>query len=173
MCQWEPPFVIFDRKTLNPELTTGDIPGTLYGLSNKGWINQELFKGWFYQHFLPSVPSVRPLLLIMDGHSSHFCPEIIRMSARDKIILFTLPPHTTHISQPLDRGCFAPLKVCWKKVCHLFYSNNPGRIITRYDFFSLFAEAWRLSMTQKTYYLALKYAVSILTIPKEFYQRFL
>ena len=28
-----PPFVIFDRKTLNPDLTTGEIPGTIYGLS--------------------------------------------------------------------------------------------------------------------------------------------
>ena len=71
------------------------------------------------------------------------------MAAKEKILLFTLPPHTTHMSQPLDRGCFAPLKVCWKKVCHLFITNNPGRVITRYDFSSLFAEAWRLAMTQK------------------------
>ena len=143
-----PPFIIFDRKTLNPELTTGEIPGTIYGLSSKGWINQELFMGWFYRHFIPSVPSIRPLLLIMDGHSSHYCPEVIKMAAKEKILLFTLPPHTTHISQPLDRGCFAPLKTNWKKVCHLFYTNNPGRVITKYDFSSLFAEAWKLSMTQ-------------------------
>ena len=31
-----PPYVIFDRKTLNPELTLGKVPGTLYGLSSKG-----------------------------------------------------------------------------------------------------------------------------------------
>ena len=51
-----PPFVIFDHKTLNPELTTGEIPGTVYGLSAKGWITRELFMYWFYQHFLTSVP---------------------------------------------------------------------------------------------------------------------
>ena len=50
-----PPFVIFDRKTLNPELTTGEVPGTKYGLSAKGWINRELFMHWFYQHFLTSI----------------------------------------------------------------------------------------------------------------------
>ena len=32
-----PPFVIFDRKTLNPEYTRGEVPGTLYGLSQNGW----------------------------------------------------------------------------------------------------------------------------------------
>lgn len=37
-----PPFIKFDRKTLNPELTTGEVPGTLYGLSR---INQEPFLG--------------------------------------------------------------------------------------------------------------------------------
>lgn len=144
-----PPFIIFDRKTLSPEMTTGEIPGTIYGLSNKGWINSELFRDWFLQHFIPSVPSIRPLLLIMDGHSSHYCPDAIRMAAKERIVLFTLPPHTTHISQPLDRGCFAPLQACWKRVCHLFLSSNPGRVITRYDFSALFAESWRLAMTQK------------------------
>ena len=38
-----PPFVIFQRKTMNQELTIGEIPGTLYGCSEKGWINQKLF----------------------------------------------------------------------------------------------------------------------------------
>ena len=31
-----PPFVIFDRQKLNPELTIGEVPGTAYGLSKKG-----------------------------------------------------------------------------------------------------------------------------------------
>ena len=31
-----PPFVLIDCKTLNPELTTGEIPGTIYALSQKG-----------------------------------------------------------------------------------------------------------------------------------------
>ena len=31
-----PPFVIFDRKTLKPELTVGEVPGTVHGLSSKG-----------------------------------------------------------------------------------------------------------------------------------------
>ena len=47
-----PPMVIFDRKTLNPDFTTGEVPGTIYGLSDKGWINRDLFLGWFYKYFL-------------------------------------------------------------------------------------------------------------------------
>ena len=51
-----PPFVIFDRKTLNPQLTIGEVPGTLYGLSRKGWIDRSLFSDWFFNHFLPYAP---------------------------------------------------------------------------------------------------------------------
>ena len=46
-----PPFVIFDRKTLKPELVAGEVPGTMYGLSSSGWIDAELFDLWFTHHF--------------------------------------------------------------------------------------------------------------------------
>ena len=126
-----PPFVIFDRKSLNPQLTVGEVPGTLYGLSAKGWIDRSLFSDWFFNHFLHYAPSSRPLLLILDGHSSHYCPQVIRAAYENEIIIFTLPPNTTHITQPLDKGPFAPLKVAWQEVCHTFYLKNPGRVITR------------------------------------------
>ncbi len=103
-----PPFVIFDRKTLNPELTKGEVPGTLYGLSSNGWIDIELFSGWLFDHFLKYAPRCRPLLLLLDGHSSHYCPEAIKMAAAEKVIIFVLPTDTTHLAQPLDKSCSLP-----------------------------------------------------------------
>ena len=41
-----PPFVIFDSKQLNPLWARDEVPGTHYGLSEKGWIDRELFYGW-------------------------------------------------------------------------------------------------------------------------------
>ena len=105
-----PPFVIFDRKALKPELTIGEVPGTMYGLSNSGWVDSELFHLWFEHHFLVYAPSARPLLLIMDGHSSHYNPDTIHMAAEKGVVLFCLSPNTTHRTQPLDKGCFSPLK---------------------------------------------------------------
>ena len=46
-----PPFVIFKRKSLNPELTVGEVLGTLYGLSDTGWMKADLFYYWFKEHF--------------------------------------------------------------------------------------------------------------------------
>ena len=142
-----PPFVVFDRKTLTKELTKGEVPGASYGLSTKGCMDGEFFKDWFIGHFLSYAPACRPLLLLLDGHKSHFCPEVIRTAATEGVIVFALPPNTTHLSQPLDKGAFAPLKIEWRKVVQNFISRNPGRDITRYDFSALFAKAWNKAMT--------------------------
>lgn len=80
------------------------------------------------------APSTRPLLLLLDGHSSHYCPETIRAAAASQIIIFALPPHTTHLTQPLDKSAFACLKKSWRKVCHEFIVSNPGHVVTRYEF---------------------------------------
>lgn len=144
-----PPMVIWDRKNLSPDLTVGEVPGTVYGLSSKGWIDQELFNLWFTNHFMRYIPSSRPLLLIMDGHSSHYCPQTIRFAAKKGIILFTLPPNTTHITQPLDKGCFGPFKTAWRESVRKYMVKNPGKVVTHYSFSELLHEAWMKSMTIK------------------------
>ena len=144
-----PPMVIWDRKTLQPSMVKGELPGTIYGLSANGWIDRELFHVWFERHFLNYAPSCRPLLLLMDGHSSHYCPEVIRAAANEQVILFVLPPNTTHLSQPLDRSCFGPLKLEWRRVVHEFMTENPGKVVTRYSFSELFSAAWVRSMTMR------------------------
>ena len=47
-----PPMIILDRKTLHPDMTIGELPGTIYGLFLKGWVDQELLKMWFEGHVL-------------------------------------------------------------------------------------------------------------------------
>ena len=142
-----PPMVIWDRKVLAPELTHGEVDGTMYGLSGKGWMDRELFGLWFRNHFLCYIPSVRPILLLMDGHSSHYCPSTIRLAAQEQIILFALPPNTTHLSQPLDKGCFGPLKLAWRQECHHYLSRKGGQVVTKFQFSPLFRNAWLKSMT--------------------------
>ena len=142
-----PPLVIFNRKTLPMELARGEVPGTCYGLSEKGWITRDIFQSWFIDHFLIYAPATRPLLLLLDGHSTHYCPEVIRMASEHKIILFALPPHTTNLTQPLDKSAVSALKVCWRQTCHKFLVSHPGRVVTHYDFSSLLAEAWDSAMT--------------------------
>ena len=142
-----PPMIIFDRKKLKPNFTTGEIPGTAYGLSKNGWIDSELFQEWFTNHFLLHIPPQRPILLLLDGHSSHYQPQLIRTAAANQIILFCLPPHTTHLFQPLDRSCFSPLKKAYNNECHFYMSCNPGKAVNRFNFTEIFSRAWTKAMT--------------------------
>ena len=80
--------------------------------------------------------------LLLDGHSTHYQPQVVRFAMEHNCIILCLPPHTTHESQPLDVGVFAPLKVHWSKVYHDFYWKHPGKIVTKFNFNALFAEAW-------------------------------
>ena len=137
-----PPMVIFDRKSLKPEMTIGEVPSTFYGLSDNGWMDTELFQEWFKNHFLIYAPPVRPLLLLLDGHTSHYQPELLRIAAAEGVILFCLPPHTTHLLQPLDNGAFGSLKRHWGEACHKFCSRNPGKVVNRYNFSQVFHTAW-------------------------------
>ena len=89
-----------------------------------------------------SIPPARPVILLLDGHSSHYNPEAIAIAAEEKIIIFCLPPHTTHVAQPLDVSFFGPLKQHWEKVCNDYMSDNPGRAVTKFQFSALFSQAW-------------------------------
>ena len=130
-----------------PEITIGEVPGMMYGLSANGWMDTELFELWFKHHFLAYAPPTRPLLLLIDGHSSHFQPGFVKKAAEEQIIVFCLPPHTTHLTQPLDKGCFGPLKMYWREECQNYVACNPGRVVTRYQFSELFSRAWYKGMS--------------------------
>ena len=122
-----PPMIIWNTETLSPGQTLSEVPGTLHAFSSKGWMDQELFYFWFTKHFLRYVPSTRPLLLLLDGHSSHYCPSTIHFAAKEKVIIFTLSPNTTHLTQPLDKGVFGPLNKHWQAECQKFINFcNPS-----------------------------------------------
>ena len=145
-----PPMVIFKGQKFNHEWSAGEVPGTLYGMSESGWIDQELFSLWFEKLFIPNIPPQRPVMLMLDGHKSHYTPEAISRAATSGIIIFCIPPNTTHKAQPLDVSFFAPLKRYWSSVCHTFMVNNPGAVVTRRQFSQLFSQAWLKTIRPET-----------------------
>ena len=144
-----PPFVIFDQKCLKQAMVDGEVLWIMYGLSESRWINSELFDLWFVHHFLPHAPTVRPILLLLDGHSSHYNSSVINKAAEEKVITFGLPPHSSYETQPLNKGPFGPLKSSWRQVCQKFLVDNLGKVVTRFTFSKLFSEAWACAMTMK------------------------
>lgn len=87
-----------------------------------------------------------PLLFLMDEHSSHFSPTFFNRAAEEEVVVFCLPPHSTHKTQSLDKGVFDPLKLAWREQCHLYTTKNLGKIETKCQFSSLFSKAWLTAM---------------------------
>ena len=90
-----PPYVIYNAKTLNPEWMKDGPPSTKHACSENGWIDTDLFEHWFKNHFLTHAVSSRPLL---DGHKTHYQPHVCQEAKKCEVIIFCLPPHSTHVS---------------------------------------------------------------------------
>ena len=144
-----PPFIIFKGHRLNPGLTTNAPADTLFGVSNSSFIDAELFETWFERQFLTNLPPARPVLLVMDGHSSHLTLKIIKLAKSNSVHIFCLPPHTTNQTQPLDKAVFKSMKAGHNRLCQKFMRENPGRVITRYDFCQIFKEVYNRELTME------------------------
>ncbi|XP_072382648.1 uncharacterized protein [Diabrotica undecimpunctata] len=86
-----------------------------------------LFTQWF-KHFIDTVkPSKEfPVLLILDGHYSHTCNlDVINMARENNIVIISLPPHSTHKLQPLDKTFMGTLKAYYsEEIRQLLHHNN-------------------------------------------------
>jgi hypothetical protein len=49
-------------------------------------------------------------LLVLDSHESHLTATFDKTCQENSIIPICMPPHASHLLQPLDVGCFAVLK---------------------------------------------------------------
>ena len=113
-----PPMVIYSAKNFNAEQCESDIPSTAYAISPKGLIDQELFKHWLITHFVTHAVSARPLLLLLDGHSSPYLQESIEYAREENVILFCLPPHhnsgmsATRCERVLSPGVMFVMNLC-------------------------------------------------------------
>ena len=140
-----PPMMVYPRKRpVPPQLREGCYPNTLFGVSETGWINSQLYVDWF---FIQNIPSNRPVLLIQDGHHSHVSIELIELARSNDIHLLCLPAHTSHLLQPLDVGVFKSFKSNFNKACSNYISKNPGRVITADILAALVGEAYPVSFT--------------------------
>ena len=110
------PFIIFKAKHHNQAWYYNPKDWRI-GVSGNGWTTNELGLEWL-RHFIQhtkarTVGSHR--LLILDGHESHKSLAFQDLCEENKIITLCMPPHASHILQPLDVGCFAPLKRAYKE----------------------------------------------------------
>ena len=116
----------------------------LYGHSDNGWIDSKLFYG-FLKHvklFIDAKGIKTPILLFVDGHSTHMSLESSQYCHDNGIILYCLLENATHVLQPCDVGFFGPLKSAWKKQVKTWQVDHLGEIFTKKHFPGVFQKAW-------------------------------
>jgi hypothetical protein len=114
-CGWAlPPLIIFKGKRYIESWFCSDLPNDWrFEVSPNGWTNDAIGLRWLEKLFIPATTSRtrgQYRLLILDGHGSHLTPEFDRICATNNVIPICMPPHSSHLLQPLDVGCFAVLK---------------------------------------------------------------
>src|SRR6478752_2236414 len=118
--------------------------------TQNGWTDNKTGLEWL-KHFdrctsNRSVGSYR--LLILDGHESHHSADFEIYCEEHNIITLCMPPHSSHLLQPLDVGCFGPLKKAYgREIEHLIRSSITH--ISKTEFFPAFYAAFQATMTEK------------------------
>ncbi|KAI8509490.1 hypothetical protein Bbelb_133380 [Branchiostoma belcheri] len=120
-----PPMIVFNRAMPSGKFSEGGPPGALYAWSESGFINKELF-----EVFLVHCHKERPILLIVDQHSSH-----------------GLPPHTSHFTQPLDVTVFSSLKTKWATTLESLQAADTRFQVRKTTFPKIFASVQDLTFT--------------------------
>ncbi|XP_075154745.1 uncharacterized protein LOC142228251 [Haematobia irritans] len=145
-----PPFFIFPRKNHNPLLIKDAPPGSKSACHLSGWVQIPIFTEWF-KHFLKETkPSLTdPFLLILDGHYSHTRNiEMLDLARGHHVTIISLPSHSSHKLQPLDKTFMGPLKKYYNEEIRRF-TREEGRKPTPYDITGLFNNAYVKVQTEE------------------------
>jgi len=146
-----PPFIIFPgMHHLSAWYEEEDIPPSwVISVSENGWTTNKLGFQWL-KHFdahTKSRTAGEYRLLIIDGHESHDSIEFQQYCKDNKIITLCMPPHSSHLLQPLDVGCFSPLKKAYGRQVEDLMRNHINHI-TKLEFLPCFKGAFFASITK-------------------------
>lgn len=146
-----PPFIIVSGKFHLSSWYENSplLPDWAIATSENGWTTNDRGLEWI-QHFDKHTKSRtfgRYRLLILDGHESHRSVDFELHCKNSEIITLCMPPHSSHILQPLDVGCFGPLKKAYGRQIETRMKAGTT-YISKEDFFEGFLGAYMESMTE-------------------------
>jgi hypothetical protein len=146
-----PPFIIVTGKHhLRNWYEGSSLPADwAIATTQNGWTNNETGLEWlkhFDEHTINrSVGQYR--LLILDGHESHRSADFEAYCKEKKIITLYMPAHASHLLQPLDVGCFGPLKTAYGQEINRLIRCSINHI-TKTEFFPAFYAAHQATITE-------------------------
>jgi DDE superfamily endonuclease len=153
-----PPVIIFEGKVHQSTWYLETLPlDWVIGVSENSWTDNELGLTWlrevFEKHTAHHIKGIYRLL-ILDGHSSHMAPEFDLFCKEHSIITLCMPPHSSHLLQLCNVGCFAVLKRSYGRQIE-GYMRNRVNYIDKPDFLHAYhttrIEAMTLANVQSSF----------------------
>ena len=106
--------------------------------SERGYYTDECFET--YVDFLldetkGGIPNDgRWRIMVLDGYGSHTCiPSVLRKFKMRRILLITMPSHTSHALQPLDVSCFKPTKYYFSWCLRYIYGTRNIQAVNKME----------------------------------------
>ena len=128
------PVVIYPYVRIPKDITDMIPPTITAAKTESGWMTSQSFYEYvvnLFDDYLTENNITRPVILFLDGHSTHMTMQLSVKCEELQIIIYILPPNTTHILQPADVGIYKPFKTFWRQEVHAFQSSNPNRPLQR------------------------------------------
>ncbi|EAQ86209.1 hypothetical protein CHGG_07462 [Chaetomium globosum CBS 148.51] len=137
----------------NTRAKYGIVDDDVYNFDETGFMMGMIFPvglDWIKHFDYHTAPRTKGIyrLLILDGHESHHSTEFELYCRDNKIITLCMPPHSSHKCQPLDVGCFGPLKQAYGRYVEELMRAHINHI-SKLEFLCAFREAFFASMTEK------------------------
>nr|XP_036576889.1 transposase [Colletotrichum truncatum]KAF6783710.1 transposase [Colletotrichum truncatum] len=153
-----PPLVIYRGKSVQQQWFPLDIhkrdiySGWKFTATENGWTSDSTAVEWLENIFIPLTKPDHPSeqrLLILDGHGSHETTEFMYLCYKHKIYLLFLPPHTSHVLQPLDQAVFGPLKATYRKELGYLIQHNDSTVVGKRNFLTCYGKARQMAFSSK------------------------
>lgn len=132
-----PTMVVYPYQTIPAKLAKLFPDDFVIGKSESGWMTSETFYMFIVNIFLPWCikNGIKfPVILFVDGHSSHLTIELSNFCLENLIELVSLYANSTHILQPMDVAVFKALKAAYKKMVQKWRQENDLQPLTKYHF---------------------------------------
>jgi hypothetical protein len=147
-----PPFIILAAQYhLENWYRQCDLPADWrIATTDNGWTTNEVGLDWIKHFDYHTASRTKGIyrMLILDGHESHHSTQFELYCKEHKIITICMPPHSSHLLQPLDVGCFGPLKQSYGRQIENLMRMHITHI-SKLEFLSAFRIAFFTSITQK------------------------
>ena len=143
-----PPYIIYKSLRLYDQWCPKNvIPGAVFNGTESGWVDESCFFDYLSKLFIPKTYHLpRPLLLILDNHSTHLSIKTAKLAIQHDIHILCFPSHGTHILQPLDIYTFKYVKTQWRNLLWEYNKSSHNKSLDKADFVKLFAKLYNYSL---------------------------